>query len=92
MSQTTQIAERRREIREPAAGQVILIVDSPLALAIVARLIDVSPDGFCASYESRDLQRGDRVLFRYKDACGTAVVVWTRVAGRSVRAGFHLTT
>ena len=90
MSQTQQVVNRRIELREPVSGQVILVVDAPLAREISGTLVDRSPRGFCASYESTDLQRGDRVRFRHQDASGVAVVVWTRIAGRSVRAGFHV--
>ena len=81
---------RRRETRSPAEGPVTMVVETPLPQEIVGTLLDRSASGFCARYHSSELQRGDRLRFRYKDAEGLAVVIWTRIFGTNIEAGFHI--
>jgi hypothetical protein len=52
--------------------------------------VDISSNGFRAEYENKDLQRGDRVRFRHEGGTGSAVVVWTRIVGLTVEAGFQV--
>jgi hypothetical protein len=68
-----------------------MVLDRPLPYEIVGALVDLSPSGFCAKYESSELHRGDRIRFRHKDAEGFAVVIWTRILGQTCEAGFYIT-
>jgi hypothetical protein len=82
---------RRMHPRRSFAGPVILNVDKPLAAEIVGALVDVSSSGFRARYASTELERGDRVRYRHKAGTGSAVVIWIRILGASIEAGFQVT-
>jgi len=82
---------RRVQARRSSAGSVILSIEKPLALEVVGALVDLSPSGFRARYESTGLERGDHVHFRHKTGTGEAVVIWTRILGPTVEAGFQVT-
>ena len=85
------VANRRRESRNPAQIPVTMVVDAPLPREIVGTLVDLSSSGFRIKCDSRELQRGDRIHFRHKDAAGSAVVIWTRILGPTIEAGFRVT-
>jgi hypothetical protein len=82
---------RRTQPRRSSAGPVTLNVEKPLAAEIVGALVDVSSTGFRARYTSTELERGDRVRYRHKAGTGSAVVIWTRILGPSIEAGFQVT-
>jgi hypothetical protein len=85
-----QTDNRRRESRHAAREPVTMVVEAPLPCEITGTLMDRSPTGFRARYESPELQRGDRLHFRCKDGEGSAVVIWTRIVGLTIEAGFRI--
>ena len=86
----TGLANRRRESRRLVQGPITLILEGPLPFTVAGTLVDISGRGFCAKFESGELQRGDRTRFSHRDAVGSAIVIWTRILGAMVEAGFQV--
>jgi hypothetical protein len=82
---------RRAQPRRSSGGLVILNLEKPLSPEVVGSLVDLSLGGFRVRYESAQLERGDRVQFRHKAGTGSAVVIWTRILGSTLEAGFQVT-
>jgi hypothetical protein len=80
--------ERRKEDRAPAQGTVILILQEKGQEELKASLLDVSRNGFRASYEHRQLSPGLELDFTHLTASGRARVVWTRILGEQAESGF----
>ena len=81
-------AERRRETRNPARGEVSLFLDDPKPLEIRGRLFDCSDHGFRAAHDRTALCAGQEVRFRHARANGRARVVWNRILAEHVESGF----
>ena len=79
--------DRRRSIRQPANGEVVLV---PAASGTEFRgtLRDVSAAGFRAAHSFTQLQSGQELLFWYEGLQGSARVVWSRIIGAEVESGF----
>ncbi len=82
-----QILERRQAERQPAEGEVVLLIEGPEALEIRGRLMDISAHGFRAVHHEPKLQAGQRVVFRHPYAQGAARVVWNRRFGGCIESG-----
>lgn len=81
-------AERRKDQRFPASGELWLILDGPGALEIEGRLIDLSRGGFRAAHGYAGMAAGREVRFRHAGGEGKARVVWNRILAGSVESGF----
>ena len=82
------LADRRREVRVPAEGEVILAPETPRPMMITARLLDLSPNGFRAAHASPTLETGSVLHFRHGADSGRAKVVWNRSSGGNWESGF----
>lgn len=80
--------ERRRERREPAGGDVLLMPEGNLALLVWGAMVDVSGGGFRARHTCSSLETGTLVRFRHSAATGVARVVWNRSANGTWESGF----
>jgi hypothetical protein len=87
-SPETPAAERRRQQRIPASGQVRLQCEDLLSVAFQGTLVDLSAGGFRAVHQCRGLSPGQFVRFAHPTASGRARVVWNRIAGEQVESGF----
>jgi hypothetical protein len=85
-------ADRRREERVPANGEVILAPDGPRPVLIHAQLLDISASGFRACHRSPNLETGGQVRFRHASATGLARVVWNRNSDGKWESGFLILT
>jgi hypothetical protein len=81
-------ADRRREKRRAAEGEVRLFIDEPLPFETSGRLVDVSKGGFRAAHHYAELGAGREVRFRHQSAEGKARVVWTRILAQDIESGF----
>ena len=68
------IHEKRREIREPAEGPVLVRFANPQPLEILGQLMDVSASGFRMAHANQALQSGQIVEFSHSLAVGAAPV------------------
>jgi hypothetical protein len=86
------IHEKRREIREPAEGPVLVRFADPQPLEILGQLMDVSPSGFRMSHANQSLRSGQVVEFTHPLAVGAARVMWNRIMDQRVETGFLIVT
>jgi ABC-type nitrate/sulfonate/bicarbonate transport system permease component len=86
------IHEKRREIREPAEGPVLVNFSNPQPMEILGQLVDVSPGGFRMAHANQSLQSGQLVGFSHGLAIGTARVMWNRIVDHRVETGFRVVT
>jgi ABC-type nitrate/sulfonate/bicarbonate transport system permease component len=86
------IHEKRREIREPAEGPVLVNFSNPQPMEILGQLVDVSPGGFRMAHANQSLQSGQLVGFSHGLAIGTARVMWNRIVDHRVETGFRIVT
>lgn len=86
------IHEKRREIREPAEGPVLVRFADPQPLEILGHLMDVSPSGFRMSHANQSLHSGQMVEFSHSLAVGAARVMWNRIMDQRVETGFLIVT
>jgi PilZ domain len=87
-SAEVEVAERRREERQPVSCKVTFQLDGK---AIIGVLVDVSPSGFRIRHSAR-LRSGTEL--DVASSCGVlrARVVWTRELPSSIDSGFLLLT
>jgi len=90
IAESRQSVGQRKESRLASVEPVTIVVAGPILYEIPGTVIDVSSSGFRVRHESRELLTGDRVHFRYGTKSGSAIVVWTRVAGAMIEAGFQI--
>jgi hypothetical protein len=83
-------AERRREARHDASGEIRIQVRLPKLLEIHARLVDISPSGFRAMHMYPALSAGQKVQFCFEENEGLALVVWNRIFEEHVETGFFI--
>jgi hypothetical protein len=86
------IHEKRREIRQPAEGPVLVNFSNPQPMEILGELMDVSPGGFRMAHANQSLQSGQLVGFSHAFALGTARVMWNRIVDHRVETGFRIVT
>ena len=86
------IHEKRKEIREPAEGPVLVNFSNPQPMEILGQLVDVSPSGFRMAHANQSLQSGQLVGFSHGLAIGTARVMWNRILDHRVETGFRIVT
>ena len=82
------VAERRREIRRRADGEVWMILEGREAIEIKGRLLDSSAGGFRAVHEHVTMRTGNEVWFRHPHGEGRARVVWNRILPQRIESGF----
>ena len=87
---STTVHDRRIEEREPAAGEVHLLVLEPMPMEIRAHLLDVSRSGFRASHMYPALSSGQHVRFRHSGGQAVARVCWNRIFDEHVETGFFV--
>jgi hypothetical protein len=87
MTRHTCVAEQRREIREPAEGEVWLAIEAS-GPVFRGRLVDSSKSGFRASHSHISLSTGQRVRFRHSLGKGQALVMWNQILGSHIESGF----
>jgi hypothetical protein len=81
-------AERRREAREPASGEVTLVVDGMPPVRVRGVLMDVSRSGFRVRHTFPDLNCGAEVTFQHPAGGGRARVMWNRYTPSDCETGF----
>jgi hypothetical protein len=81
-------AEKRREVRRPAEGNVLIQWTNPRSQEVEGRLVDVSASGFRMAHGCSLLAAGQYVEFAHPEAKGRARVVWTRIVSGAVESGF----
>jgi hypothetical protein len=86
------IHEKRREIRHPAEGPVLVRFADPQPLEILGQLMDVSPSGFRMAHANQSLHSGQMVEFSHSLAVGAARVMWNRIMDQRVETGFLIVT
>jgi len=86
------IHEKRREVRQPAEGPVLVNFSNPQPMEILGELMDVSPSGFRMAHANQSLQSGQMVGFSHGLAIGTARVMWNRILDHRVETGFRIVT
>lgn len=84
------INEKRREIRQPAEGPVLVNFSNPQPIEVLGELVDVSPNGFRMAHANQSLQSGQLVGFSHSSAIGTARVMWNRIMDHRVETGFRI--
>jgi len=89
---SAEIAEKRREPRQPAQGPVWIHFANPQSIEIEGRLVDVSQSGFRMSHGYPSLQAGQTVDFSHAGSKGSARVMWNRILDRTVETGFLVVT
>jgi len=82
------VHEKRREIRQPAEGPVLVRFADPQPLDILGQLMDISPSGFRMSHANQSLHSGQMVEFSHHLAVGAARVMWNRIVDQRVETGF----
>lgn len=82
--------ERRRDRREQARDMIYLVVGLPCPQLVVGRLVDQSDRGFRVVHDHLRLAAGEAVQYFLPATSGSAVVVWTRIAGGAVESGFQI--
>jgi hypothetical protein len=86
------IHEKRREMRQPAEGPVLVRFADPQPLEVLGQLMDVSPSGFRMSHANQALHSGLMVEFSHSLAVGAARVMWNRIVDQRVETGFLIVT
>jgi len=86
------VHEKRREIRQPAEGPVLVRFANPQPLEILGQLMDVSASGFRMTHANQSLQSGQIVEFSHSNAVGAARVMWNRIMDQRVETGFLIVT
>jgi len=86
------INEKRREIRQPGEGPVLVNFSNPQPMEVLGQLVDVSPGGFRMVHANQSLQSGQLVGFSHALAIGTARVMWNRIMDHRVETGFRIVT
>jgi hypothetical protein len=86
------IHEKRREMRQPAEGPVLVRFADPQPLEILGQLMDVSPRGFRMTHSNQSLHSGQMVEFSHPLAVGAARVMWNRIMDQRVETGFLIVT
>jgi len=81
-------AEKRREVRRPGKGSVLVQWTNPRAQKVKGKLVDVSGSGFRMAHACSALAAGQYVEFAHPEASGRARVVWTRIVSGAVESGF----
>ena len=81
-------AEKRREVRRPGKGNVLVRWSNPRAQEVEGKLMDVSASGFRMTHACSTLAAGQYVEFAHPEAKGRARVVWTRIVSGAVESGF----
>lgn len=84
------INEKRREIRQPAEGPVLVNFSNPQPIEVLGELVDVSPSGFRMAHANQSLPSGQLVGFSHASAIGTARVMWNRIMDHRVETGFRI--
>jgi len=84
------IHEKRREIRQPAEGPVLVSFSDPQRMEILGDLMDLSPSGFRMAHANQSLQSGQLVEFSHSLAIGVARVMWNRIMDHRVETGFRI--
>ena len=59
------VHEKRREVRQPAEGPVLVSFSDPQPTEILGELVDVSPSGFRMAHANQSLQSGQLVEFSH---------------------------
>ncbi len=80
-------ADRRKEARRPAQGNVLFSTEDA-SVESDGQLVDLSNGGFRASHQAFTLRSGQIVRFQHAHAQGLARVMWTRILGSHVESGF----
>jgi hypothetical protein len=86
------VHEKRREVRHPAEGPVLVSFSDPQRMDILGDLVDVSPSGFRMAHANQSLQSGQVVEFSHTHAAGAARVMWNRIMDQRVETGFLIVT
>lgn len=81
-------AEKRREPRNSANGNVQIRFANPATTEIDGRLLDISAGGFRMSHDFVSLEAGQVVEFSHAAARGQARVIWNRILEQRVETGF----
>ena len=84
------IHEKRREVRQPAEGPVLVSFSDPQRMEILGDLMDLSPSGFRMAHANQSLQSGQLVEFSHSLAVGVARVMWNRIMDHRVETGFRI--
>ena len=84
------VHEKRREVRQPAEGPVLVSFSDPQRMDILGELMDVSPSGFRMAHANQSLQSGQLVEFSHSLALGVARVMWNRIQDHRVETGFRI--
>ncbi len=82
------MAEKRREARRAASGNVRVTFTDPEPLEIDGKLMDVSVSGFRMAHSCASLHSGQVVEFAHIEATGRARVMWNRIQASGVETGF----
>jgi len=79
--------DRRRELRQPAKGKVVVRIDQGKTV-ICGEMVDVSPSGFRIRYRGNILQAGSDVDISYPWGEVKASIVWVRAEDGWTEVGF----
>ena len=82
------MVERRRSLRSPCEGELLLFADPSRDVPIRGVLCDTSEEGFRATHDGLQLSAGQLVRFKHGKIEGTAALIWTRVVGKKAESGF----
>lgn len=88
MTKTACMVEQRTEVRNPAQGEVLFVLDAPDSRQFRGSLMDYSRRGFRAAHPHTSLSSGQQIRFRHAFGEGRAVVMWNRILERHVESGF----
>jgi PilZ domain len=80
-------ADRRREERKPATGEVSVRLDYGTRV-IRGELVDISPNGFRIRYPGALLKTGIEADITYPWGYVKARIMWVRQTGEICEAGF----
>ncbi len=81
-------AEKRREHRYRAEGNLYFFFDDPVRREISGRLVDYSQGGFRVIHDHPTLVSGQVVSFRHLLSAGQARVMWNRIVEGMIETGF----
>ena len=82
------MVERRRSLRSPCEGELLLFSDDSRDAPIRGLLCDISEQGFRATHDGLRLSAGQLLRFKHGKIEGTAALIWTRVLGKKAESGF----
>jgi hypothetical protein len=85
-----EVHEKRREVRQPAEGPVLVSFSDPQRTELLGELVDVSPSGFRMAHANQSLQSGQLVEFSHSLSAGVARVMWNRIMDHRVETGFRI--